>query len=67
MNAILLRNDFQSVHRVIESVSDDLINDWNRNTENMNKCMQVTDLMAVLYTWAIKGTDNVNIRQRWSF
>ncbi|KAG4079752.1 hypothetical protein HA402_014883 [Bradysia odoriphaga] len=54
MNTMLLRNDFTLAHRVIENVSDDLITDWNRNTENVGKCMQVTELMAVLYTWAIK-------------
>lgn len=60
MNAMLLRNDFKLAETVIENVSDDLINEWNRNIGNVGDYTQVTGLMAALYTWAIKGIINHN-------
>lgn len=56
MNAMLLRNDFQLAHTVIENVSEDLIAEWNRKIKTADNFTQVTELMAGLYTWAIKGT-----------
>lgn len=60
MNAMLMRNDFQLAQTVIENVSDDLINEWNRNIGKVDDFTQVTGLMATLYTWAIKGLINHN-------
>ncbi len=56
MNTMLLRNDFKLAQNVIQNVSDDLINEWNRNAGKVGNFIQITGLMAVLYTWAIKGT-----------
>lgn len=58
MNSMLLRNDFKLAQTVIENVSGDLINEWNRNIGKDGSFMPVTGLMAALYTWAIKGGIN---------
>lgn len=55
---MLLRNDFQLAHTVIENVSEDLIVEWNRKIKTADNFTHVTELMAGLYTWAIKGTLN---------
>lgn len=55
MNAMLLKNDFKLAQAVIENMSDDLINEWNRSVGNVSDFTQITGLMATLYTWAIKG------------
>lgn len=56
MNTMLLRNDFKLAQNVIEWVSDDLIEEWNRHIGQRDGYTHVTELMAALYTWAIKGT-----------
>lgn len=54
---MLLKNDFKLAQIAIESVSDDLINEWNNHIYNEKiDETNVPELMASLYNWAIKGT-----------
>lgn len=55
MNTMLLRSDYSLAQTVIESVSEDLINEWTHNIENDGNYTHITGLMAALYTWAIKS------------